>query len=86
MQPSPDSPLAASIVAYGNVSSVAMGKSHLSISHRAAMLRAGLLTETEIKLLISDAMSQNMMAYLPAELAGMALELIRRKQITIPEN
>lgn len=63
-----------------------MAGSHLSITHRAALLRAGLLTESDIKLLISDAMASNMMSYLPPELARIALDLIKRRQITLPES
>jgi hypothetical protein len=61
-------------------------KSNLSISYRVELLTRALLTESQIRDLISDAMAQNMTHLLPREVVRYGEELVKSRQIKVPES
>lgn len=61
-----------------------MLRSNLSITQRVGMLH--LLTESQVRELISDAMSQNMTHMLPPEVVRFGMELVKAGKIHIPES
>jgi hypothetical protein len=58
----------------------------LSIGARIMYLRAGLLSESQIRDLIYDAMTQNMIHYLPQELREYGAVMLRTGKMRLPES
>lgn len=63
-----------------------MLKSGLSITYRVEMLKAGLLSESGIRDLISDALAQNMTHLLPKDLAQYGEKLVKAGKLEVPES
>jgi hypothetical protein len=58
----------------------------LSIGARVGLLRAGLLSETDVRILIFDAMAQNMLHYLPREMREYGAAMLKTGKIILPES
>ena len=58
----------------------------LSIGARIGLLRAGLLSETQMKDLIFDAMAQNLIHYLPREMREYGAVMLRTGKMKLPES
>lgn len=58
----------------------------LSVGARIGLLRAGLLSESQIKVLILDALAQNIPHYLPRDLVEVGRKMVTRGEWKIPDN
>lgn len=61
-------------------------KSALSFAARVGLLQAGLLDQTAVVGLISEAVASHRMHYLPKEIVAYGAELLKQGKIVIPES